>query len=62
MTTYTCIACSESVPPSNAVIVGVDVAGYPASVPTNVVAHKGCEHVARGMVRRELERRERDER
>jgi hypothetical protein len=56
---YTCLACTEPVAPAEAVIVAVDVAGYPDALPANVVAHRGCEHAARGMVRRELERRER---
>jgi hypothetical protein len=59
MTAYTCLACTLPVPPADAVIVAVDVGGYPAALPVNVVAHQGCEHAARGMVRRELERRER---
>jgi hypothetical protein len=62
MTAYTCLVCAESVLPADAVIVAVDVAGYPDVMPTNVVAHPGCAHAARSMVRRELERRERDTR
>jgi hypothetical protein len=61
MTAYICLACAQFVPPADAVIVAVDVAGYPASVPVNVVAHRGCEHAARVLVRRELERRERED-
>jgi hypothetical protein len=61
MTTYICLACSESVPPAQAVIVAVDVAGYPDALPVNVVAHRGCEHAARVLVRREFERRERED-
>jgi hypothetical protein len=55
MTTYTCIACHEPIQPGNAIIVGVDVEGYPQTLPTNVVAHRGCEDHARSIVARELE-------
>jgi hypothetical protein len=33
MTAYTCLACGASIPPATAVIVGVDVAGYPGAHP-----------------------------
>lgn len=58
--TYTCIACAEPVPPTNAVIVGVDVAGYPDRLPTNIVAHTGCEDRARAIVAKALTARERE--
>jgi len=60
MTTYTCIACNEPVPPNNAVIVGIDLAPFPAAPPVNVVAHKGCEDRARAIVAKALEAQERE--
>ena len=56
---YTCIACNAPIPPATAVIVGVDVSGYPERIPTNVSACKGCEDKARAIVRRAREERER---
>ena len=55
MTTYTCLACAEPVTPANAVIVGLDLAGFPERVPTNVVAHHGCEDRARSIVAKALD-------
>ena len=57
--TYTCLACSEPVTPAAAVIVGVDIAGYPAVLPANVVACRGCEDRARNMIARAQQERER---
>lgn len=50
MTAYTCIACAAPVTTAAAVIVGVDVAGYPAVLPVNVVACRGCEDRARRVI------------
>jgi hypothetical protein len=57
--TYTCIACDKPLPAADAVIVGVDVAGYPERIPTNVLAHHGCEDKARALIRRALADQER---
>ena len=59
MNTYTCLACSEPVTPAAAVIVGVDIAGYPAVLPANVVAHPGCVDQARATIRRAQQAHER---
>jgi hypothetical protein len=50
----TCIACGASIPPASAVIVGVDVGGYPDRLPANVSACKGCEDTGRAIIRRAL--------
>ena len=55
MTTYTCLACAEPVAPAHAVIVGLDLAGFPERVPVNVVAHHGCEDRARSIVAKALD-------
>jgi hypothetical protein len=55
----TCIACGASIPPASAVIVGVDIGGYPDRLPTNVVACKGCEDAGRALIRRAQGERER---
>ena len=60
MTTYTCLACAVPVAPANAVIVGLDLAGYPERVPVNVVAHHGCEDRARSIVAKALAAQERN--
>lgn len=52
--TYTCIACAEPIPTGTAIIVGVDIAGYPERLPSNVVACRACEDRARNIVAREL--------
>jgi hypothetical protein len=57
--TATCIACGATIPPATAVVVGVDVAGYPDRLPVNVVACRGCEDTARGIIKRAQGERER---
>jgi hypothetical protein len=52
--TYTCIACGASIPPASAVIVGVDIGGYPDRLPTNVTACRGCEDAGRAIIRKAL--------
>lgn len=59
MTTYTCLACAELVTPDNAVIVGLDIAEFPARIPVNVVAHHGCEDRARAIIAKKLDAQER---
>ena len=56
--TYTCIACAEPIPTGTAIIVGVDIAGYPERLPVNIVACRACEDRARAIMARELARRE----
>ena len=51
---YTCIACGEPIIPATAIIVGVDVGGYPDTLPVNIVAHRGCEDAGRTIIRRAL--------
>jgi hypothetical protein len=46
-------------PPAAPLVAAVDVGGYPAALPVNVVAHRGCEHAARTIIRRAREERER---
>ena len=60
MTAYTCIAdCGAALTAAEAVIVGVNIAGYPAAVPTNVVAHRGCVDQARRVIAQAQRERER---
>jgi hypothetical protein len=54
MTAYICIACNASIQPASAVIVGVDIGGYPDRLPVNVVACRGCEDTGRTIIRRAL--------
>jgi hypothetical protein len=60
MTSYTCFACAEPIQPSNAVIVGLDITEFPTRLPTNIVAHKGCEDQARARVAQVLAAQERE--
>jgi len=55
MTIYTCIACGEPIIPATAIIVGVDVGGYSDKLPTNIVAHRGCEDAGRTIIRKMLD-------
>ena len=59
MTAYTCLACPAPVTPANAVIVGLDLAGFPEHCPSNVVAHQGCEDRGRAMSAKALDAQER---
>ncbi len=58
---YTCIACAEPIQHGQAIIVGVDVGGYPDTLPVNIVAHRGCEDRGRAVVAKEIAERERGE-
>lgn len=52
-----CLFCNEPILANEAVIVGVDVAGYPERLPVNILAHRGCENQARDIIAHELERK-----